>query len=1546
MNNGNPVIANGGVGSYDSDFICESSVVNLGYRKYVWYGAMGSAYGISLATGDSYYTEGYTLSEKIDLPNGMKWDTLSIKKSEPAGTSVKISIADAATNQPILNFNNTTTSDVNISSLDSVNHKSIRLIAQLKGTSTSTPTLAMWGVSWHEEKTWRDTFIGSSKIESYSVKNLRLWNDRIALDADPLTWTKDASNPVLSYGNSGQWDDAAVASPGYMAFDGKNYIFYTGTTAGTDKIGFATALDLKTFNKYASNPVISPTVSSFDASSTRDTDVQFTDNYLKMYYAGKGASTGIGMAVGVDKTTWKKSDRNPVFAPSGAQWDNGQVRDPVVVRVNNTWFMYYSGNTSGGGWRIGLAKSYDNGFTWVRPVSNKVMDVGQSGKFDDQSVRSPTVIFDKDRYLMFYVGYDSATGAGNIGVATSTDGITWTRENGGNSIISTGSGWDSSHLNSVTAGVVNGNYEIYYEADGGDGMVRIGHATSSKYTSATVMSKEILLPPNGLWNDVLINKTEPSGTHINVTVLDSSTGTAVSGFTGLTAGQINISTIDANTYPKLKLKATFDSDGKSAPVLYDWAVNWTYAKVEQKTQIPDRSFFEEGSATNLYDLSQYFTHKRFANTSLTYSINSNTDPVNIVAKIETDGYRMSFLAPTVNWTGSSNYIINVNDGYMNLTSNQFTVSVLNINDGPVWQSIPDKHIVEDNPVVNLVNLSNYVIDCDTPLGDLVFTVNSLDPTNISVSVDANNNLDVSPSDNFTGTVKVAAKVTDGQYNANTTLNIIVDPVNDRPVWTPFGPIQLVEDTAQVDILNLDTMAKDAETKDADLAFTVTGDPSKVVATISNAHMLSLYPAANYTGNMTLTFNVSDVVYTVPLKVLVIVSPVNDAPVWLKVPNLTIPEDTVGNDIVNLESFLVDAETPSKDIVFNIERVSEPTAVVTIDTGHHLDIYPSENYFGSITIEVSAFDGLLMATTNITIIVTPVNDPPIITSTPTVKGVEADLYQYQVTALDIEGDTLTFSLTSFISGMSITASSGLISWIPSLGQTGSYQVKLIVSDGQATDAQEYFLDISPKASGNNNPPVITSEPPTEAIVGGLYTYTVQATDADKDTLTYSLSTRPTGMTLKSNTGVIEWTPQNGMEGVHPVVIAVTDGKAQVTQSFQVTVYPKGTVINHPPVIISKPVTLIIVGSEYSYKVIATDADGDTLHYYLALAPENMTIDANLGTVSWTPTDHNIGEKQIIIRVNDGRVNVSQAYTLLVSMGNHMPSILSPPVTKATVGKTYKYQLEASDPDASDKLVYGLKSGPAGMSVDPSTGLVTWKPLSKDSETVTVYVTDGIVQNNQTFTIKVSPKKPTGLDLATFPWWIIVVLIVVMVVIVALILTRKRDKNDPMPAAPPPDYTSHEVEHHRASPPRHSAPPTRAPPPEPQVYQSEEVMEPDDAAEAPLTEVDSGPTKATAVVAKVVPKATAKPAEPKAKTVTIEDKTYTQEQILHSLTSLPRGLPSTLWGMDMDELASELMIAEYSHNPDGDVIVKLGKKWYFGDPKELGNYLQHDKSQQSK
>ncbi len=90
---------------------------------------------------------------------------------------------------------------------------------------------------------------------------------------------------------------------------------------------------------------------------------------------------------------------------------------------------------------------------------------------------------------------------------------------------------------------------------------------------------------------------------------------------------------------------------------------------------------------------------------------------------------------------------------------------------------------------------------------------------------------------------------------------------------------------------------------------------------------------------------------------------------------------------------------------------------------------------------------------------------------------------------------------------------------------------------------------------NHAPTITSTPITAATVNLLYTYNVNATDPDGDTLTYSLTTNPTGMTIDSTTGEIIWTPTIAQIGDNDVEVKVSDGKLSDSQAFVVKVKEK-------------------------------------------------------------------------------------------------------------------------------------------------------------------------------------------------------------------------------------------------------------------------------------------------------------------------------------------------------------------------------------------------------
>ena len=92
-----------------------------------------------------------------------------------------------------------------------------------------------------------------------------------------------------------------------------------------------------------------------------------------------------------------------------------------------------------------------------------------------------------------------------------------------------------------------------------------------------------------------------------------------------------------------------------------------------------------------------------------------------------------------------------------------------------------------------------------------------------------------------------------------------------------------------------------------------------------------------------------------------------------------------------------------------------------------------------------------------------------------------------------------------------------------------------------DALENVLNLTPLK--------ITSSPVTNAAVGRLYTYDVEA-NGEPDP-TYSLAVYPAGMTIDPNTGLIEWTPVD-YDFVDVTVQAGNGQLPDISQSFIITV----------------------------------------------------------------------------------------------------------------------------------------------------------------------------------------------------------------------------------------------------------------------------------------------------------------------------------------------------------------------------------------------------------
>ena len=137
--------------------------------------------------------------------------------------------------------------------------------------------------------------------------------------------------------------------------------------------------------------------------------VVYGRNDYRMWYEGIEATFAVvktGYATSTNGTTWTKYGSNPVFTASQA-WEANEVAPDTVIwdGVAGVFKMWYHGGNNAGPRQIGYATSSD-GITWTRGNSNNpVLTNGTAGAWDESSVADAAVVrMSSTDYRMWYLG--------------------------------------------------------------------------------------------------------------------------------------------------------------------------------------------------------------------------------------------------------------------------------------------------------------------------------------------------------------------------------------------------------------------------------------------------------------------------------------------------------------------------------------------------------------------------------------------------------------------------------------------------------------------------------------------------------------------------------------------------------------------------------------------------------------------------------------------------------------------------------------------------------------------------------------------------------------------------------------------------------------------------------------------------------------------------------------------------------------------------------------------------------------------------------------
>ncbi len=289
-------------------------------------------------------------------------------------------------------------------------------------------------------------------------------------------WTPYPSNPVIEPGPPGAWDEANCVGGG-VVFDGATYhLFYAAghsATFGTPwNIGHATSPEGVVWTKDPANPVLScGAEGEWDDASLYGVAVLHDQDGFRMWYGGSDGNVAcVGLATSPDGSTWTTNPGNPILCPEAGDWDALGVVPRTVIFDGERYRMWY------GGAATTPPQTYDwrigyaesaDGSSWSRHPEPVLEQVPTS--WESWLVYNPAVVYDGSTYHMWYTGV-STGGRYAIGYAVSSDGLEWQRH-AFNPVL--GGGVYSEDAFDAAVLLDGTTFHMWYSADG------IDYATST-----------------------------------------------------------------------------------------------------------------------------------------------------------------------------------------------------------------------------------------------------------------------------------------------------------------------------------------------------------------------------------------------------------------------------------------------------------------------------------------------------------------------------------------------------------------------------------------------------------------------------------------------------------------------------------------------------------------------------------------------------------------------------------------------------------------------------------------------------------------------------------------------------------------------------------------------------------------------------------------------------------------------------------------------------------------------------------------------------------
>lgn len=444
----------------------------------------------------------------------------------------------------------------------------------------------------------------------------------------------------------------------------------------------------------------------------------------------------------------------------------------------------------------------------------------------------------------------------------------------------------------------------------------------------------------------------------------------------------------------------------------------------------------------------------------------------------------STITSSLDFTGTLNVSLTVNDGASNSAPFTFQIQVGDSNDPPVITGQTAVSTDEEKAIT--IELSHLTVsDPDNPY-----------PTGFSLLVSAGINYTVSgqtitPAVNFTGVLTVPLRVNDGINNSATfNFQLQVNQINDPPGFAAI-PNQKITENAPAGSVTITGISKGPFEDTQQLTFVATSsntsiidDPSIQYNGTSATALLSYSVKPNMSGVVTITIVAIDNGSNIPphqnsysSNFQIEVLEVNTAPTIDAINNITLLEDAEQQNVAltGISAGPGETQTIMLAVSSNKPEFFDLLDVVYVspETTGLLRFNPKPNISGTVQVSVTVTDNGSGISPNVntiiktfSVVIQPVNDPPVFTSVPVTIAAINEMYEYAVQVVDPDNEPVTITAPGKPSWATITLLSNgraRLSGTPPASALGNVDVQLQAKDAATTADQSFTIYVNVRPS---------------------------------------------------------------------------------------------------------------------------------------------------------------------------------------------------------------------------------------------------------------------------------------------------------------------------------------------------------------------------------------------------------------------------------------------------------------------------------------------------